>query len=220
MKKGRRNSIILAAAAAAVVAAVVAYGYSAEQTRQKGFVFGNELAQIQEDVSRIQADFSSRLTQWEEGDLEKRELLEYADSHLGELGAVLERYGGLEPPAQFSASVELFRLSTGSQLQSDRHYVEWLKTGQESDRIRSDSLLQESFDYELLALGEFNRAKLGYKEYDDGPAKFEAPDADITGKVNKIWEGMREECRLGSAAQEEADQCATRADAWRSEHLP
>ena len=220
MKKNKKQNIALAAIAVIIVGTVIWYSYSAELTRQKGFDFGNELSWIQEDVKRLQVDFNSKITQWDEGDLKTSELLECADLHFEDLAEMVERYDSLTPPSQFSASVELFRLSTDSQLQSDRHYIEWIKTGQESERIRSDSLLQESFDFEMLALGEFNKAKLGYKEYDGEPGKFEAPDADIANKVNKIWENMKDECHSRSSSQAELDQCNNQADAWRTEHLP
>lgn len=220
MKKNKKQNIALAAIAVAIIGAVIWYSYSAEQTRQKGFDFGNELSQIQEDVKRLQTDFNSKITQWDEGDLETQELLEHANSHFEELADVIEHYDHLNPPTQFSASVELFKLSTDSQLQSDMHYIEWIKAGQESDKIRSDSLLQASFDFEMLALGEFNKAKLGYKEYDGEPGKFEPPDPDISNKVNKIWLNMKEECNLNPSSQEDLDQCVRQADAWRTEHLP
>ena len=220
MKKNKKQNIALAAIAAVIIGAVIWHSYSAEQTRQEGFDFGNELSQIQEDVKRLQIDFNSKITQWDEGDLKTQDLLEHANLHFEELVKVIERYDRLTPPTQFSASVELFKLSTDSQLQSDRHYIEWIKTSQESDKIRSDSLLQESFDFEMLALGEFNKAKLGYKEYDGEPGKFEAPDSDISNKVNKIWLNMKEECGLNTSSQEDLDQCISQADAWRAEHLP
>ena len=220
MKKSKRQNIILATTAAIIIGAVVTYSYSAEQTRQSGFNFGNELVQIQDDVKQLQVNFNSKITQWDEGDLQMQEMIEYADRHFEELEDVMNRYDNLNPPTQFSASVDLFKLSTDSQLQSDRHYIGWITTGQESDRIRSDSLLQESFDFEMLALGEFNKAKLGYKEYEGQPAKFEPPDTDITDKVNKIWENMKNECQSGPTVQAELDRCMSQADTWRAEHLP
>ncbi|MCY4491542.1 MAG: hypothetical protein OXC46_08795 [Thaumarchaeota archaeon] len=220
MKKKKKQNITLVVVAAVIVGAVIWYNYSAEQTRQEGFVFGNELSQIQEEVMNLQMSFNSKITQWDEGDLEMQELLKHADSHFEDLGDIINMYDQLAPPQQFSASVELFKLSTDSQLQSDMHYIEWIRTGQESDRIRSDSLLQESFDFEMMALGEFNRAKIGYKEYDGEPEKFVAPDADITSKVNKIWQNMKEKCESESTSQEEADLCTNKASAWRAEHLP
>ena len=37
----------------AIIVGIVSYNYSAEQTRQKGFIFGNDLEQIQQDYSGI-----------------------------------------------------------------------------------------------------------------------------------------------------------------------
>ncbi|MEK6866240.1 MAG: hypothetical protein AABX46_02220, partial [Thermoproteota archaeon] len=67
------------------------------------------------------------------------------------------------PPKQFAPSVELFKLSTQTQLDSDKEFIEWIKTGNDSHKIRSDSLIQESFEYEMTALGEFNAAKIGLR---------------------------------------------------------
>lgn len=202
-----------------LIGLIIWYAYSAEQTRQQGFEFGNDLLNIQEEVKQLQINFNSKLTQWDEGDLTKQELLEYADSHFENLSDVVNSYDNLAPPSQFLASVNLFKLSTSSQLESDKNYIEWIKTGKNSDRIRSDSLLQESFDFEILALGEFNKAKLGHTEYDDAPEKFQEPDVNITNKVNKIWINMKEKCQL-MQSQEDIQICISEADAWKTEHMP
>ena len=220
MKKSKKQNIILVGIAATIIIGIIGYSYTAEQTRQKGLAFGNELSQIQSDVKQIQDDFNSKIIQWDEGDLELQKLSSYADSHFERLAETVNRYDRLTPPTQFSASVELFKLSTSSQLQSDRHYMKWIEVGDKSHKIRSDALLQESFDFEMLALGEFNRAKMGYTEYDGEPAKFEAPDPDITARIDRIVESMTETCHSVHTAQEEIDRCILQADMWRAEHIP
>ena len=163
MKKAKKQNIIIASVAIIIVGAIVAYNYSYDQTRQKGLKFGNELQQIQEDVKKFQIQFDSKITQWKEGDLSLQELLEYSETHLDEMQTEILKYDELTPPTQFVPSVELFKLSTQSQLDSDKEFIEWIKTEDESHSIRSDSLLQESFEYEMLALGEFNAVKAGLK---------------------------------------------------------
>ena len=163
MKKAKKQNIIIASVAIIIVGAIVAYNYSYDQTRQKGLKFGNELQQIQEDVKRFQIQFDSKITQWKEGDLSLQELLDYSETHVDEMQEAISKYDELTPPAQFAPSVELFKLSTQAQLDSDKEFIEWIKTKDESHSIRSDSLLQESFEYEMLALGEFNAAKAGLK---------------------------------------------------------
>ena len=217
MKKSKKQNIILAVIAVIVIGSIIGYNYSAEQTKQKGLRFGNELQQIQEEVKQIQVDFNSKITQWEEGDLDMKGLLDYSENHFKHLEETILKYDDLMPPEMFTASVELFKLSTQSQLDSDIEYIEWIKNNQEANRVRSDSLLQESFDYEMMALGEFNSAKIGAKEYDT-PGKFEPPKIDLTDKVNKIWENMKEECQQKSEITQK--DCLVEADKWKKEHLP
>ena len=163
MKKAKKQNIIIASVAIIIIGAIVAYNYSYDQTRQKGLKFGNELQQIQEDVKQFQIQFDSKITQWKEGDLSLQELLDYSETHVDEMQEAISKYDELTPPAQFAPSVELFKLSTQAQIDSDKEFIEWIKTKDESHSIRSDSLLQESFEYEMLALGEFNAAKAGLK---------------------------------------------------------
>ena len=53
---------------------IAAYNYSVDQIKQKGFQFGNELAQIQQEVTELQIKFYSEKTKWDEGDISKEEL--------------------------------------------------------------------------------------------------------------------------------------------------
>lgn len=163
MKKSKKQNIIIASIAIIIIGAIVGYNYSYDQTRQKGLKFGNELLQIQEDVKQFQIEFHSKITQFEEGDLTQQELLEYSKTHIEKMQNAILKYDDLIPPKQFAPSVELFKLSTQAQLDSDEELIEGIKTGDESHNIRSDSLLQESFEYEMMALGEFNAAKTGLR---------------------------------------------------------
>lgn len=163
MKKSKKQNIIIASIAIIIIGAIAGYNYSYDQTRQKGLKFGNELLQIQEDVKQFQIEFHSKITQFEEGDSTQQELLEYSKTHIEKMQNAILKYDDLIPPKQFAPSVELFKLSTQAQLDSDEELIEWIKTGDESHNIRSDSLLQESFEYEMMALGEFNAAKTGLR---------------------------------------------------------
>jgi hypothetical protein len=163
LKKSKKQNIVIASIAVIIIGAIAGYNYSVDQTKQKGLKFGNELQQIQEEVKQLQVEFNSKITQWKEGDLTQQELSEYSKNHIEKLQNVILRYDDLIPPKQFASSVELFKLSTQSQLDSDKEFIEWIKTGDDSHNIRSDSSLQESFEYEMMALGEFNAAKSGLR---------------------------------------------------------
>ncbi len=161
MKKKKKQNIIIASIGIVVIASIISYYYSVDITRNKGFEFGNQLQQIQADLKKSQENFNSKVIIWQEGDISKEELLEYGNKHILDLEAILQRYDTLSIPESFETSVELFELSTESQKQSDMQFLKWLETNEEEYKIRSNSLLQESFEYELAALEKFNAAKQG-----------------------------------------------------------
>ena len=163
MKKSKKQNIIIASVAIIIIGAIAGYNYSVDQTKQKGLQFGNELQQIQEEIKQLQTEFNSKVIQWKEGDLSQEELSEYSKTHVEKLQNAILKYDDLIPPKQFAPSVELFKLSTQTQLDSDKEFIEWIKTNDDSHKIRSDSLIQESFEYEMAALGEFNAAKAGLR---------------------------------------------------------
>ena len=161
MSRKKRQNIILGIIAIVVIGFVIAYYYSAEQTRIRGFTFGNNLQRIQDDLKKIQTDFQSEITIWEDGNISKDEFLGYSDMHISKMEELVFRYDALDPPEVFSSSVELFKLSTQSQLESDKEIIRWIQSGDMDAKIRSDSLMEESFGYEMAALAKFNAIKAG-----------------------------------------------------------
>jgi hypothetical protein len=229
LKKKKIQNIIVVTIAISIIGAIIAYNYSVEQTKQKGLQFGVELEQIQEDVKQLQTKFYSEKIRWEEGDISKDELLEFYKKHLIEFEEIILKYSELTPPELFKSSVELLKLSSESQLESDSEFIEWIKTGDKSAKIRSDTQFQESLEYEMLGLVEFYSAKTGVKNYDE-PEKFEAPQSGLTQKVIQISENMKNECNnefkneLDTFDSDEIEvdwfNCINEAKKWKIEHLP
>jgi len=161
LKKSQKQNIAFAVIGAIIIGSVIAYNYYLDQARIKGLNFGNELQEVQEELKRLQVDFESKVTQWKENDFTKEELLDYSTLHIKKMEELVPRYDKLAPPDSFVPSVELFKLSTQSQIESDKEFILWIQTGDESHKVRSDILLQQAFEYELSALNDFNAAKRG-----------------------------------------------------------
>ena len=161
MKKKKKQNIVILAIVIAIIAGIVSYNYSAEQTRQKGFSFGNELEQIQTEVKDLQTQFYSKKAQWEEGTITQEELFQHYEKHVTEFEKIIAKYDSLDAPESFQGAVNLLKLSSETQLDSDIQFIEWMKTGDESFRIRSDSQYQQSLEYEMSGLVEYYSAKTG-----------------------------------------------------------
>ncbi len=229
MKKKKIQNIIIASIAILIIGSIAAYNYSVEQTKQRGLQFGIGLEQIQEEVQELQIKFYSEKTRWDEGDISKEELLEYYEKHLKEFKEIIFKYDKLTPPELFKSSVELLKISSETQLESDSQFIEWIKTGDESAKVRSDTQFQEALEYEMSGLVEFYSAKTGVKNYEEGE-KFEAPQSGLTQKVIQVTENMKSRCDKEFRNESEgfdSDKieidwfnCINEAEKWKIEHLP
>ena len=229
MKKKKIQNIIIIVIIILIIGSIIAYNYSVDQNKQKGLEFGNDLKQIQEDVTKLQIQFYSEKTKWDEGDISKEELLEFYKVHLDKFKEIISRYDKLSPPELFQSSVDLFKISSETQLESDSQFIEWIKTGDELAKIRSDTQIQEALEYEMLGLVEFYSAKTGEKNYEE-PEKFEAPPVGLMQKVIQVSENMKSQCdREFRNESDEFDSekieidwfnCINEAEKWKIEHLP
>ncbi len=229
MKKNKIQNITIAVIGIIIIIGIIVYNYSSEQTKQKGFQFGNELAQIQEEVAELQTKFYSEKIQWDEGDITKEELLEYYDEHVEKFEKIISKYDNLSTPELFESSVELFRISSETQLKSDVEYIKWITTGDESAKVRSDAQIQEAYEYENLGLVEFQLAKAGIIEFDEA-GKFSPPDKVLKQKVIEISENMKNKCdsefknEINEFDSDEIEvewfNCFNEAEKWKKDHLP
>ena len=133
--------------------------YSSEQAKMRGEAFSKAIEFIQEDHKNHMYAFDSKVAIFKRGDISKDDFLKFAEKHESEMEKIILRYDNLQIPQSFVSSVELFKLSAETQLESDHYMIEWVRTGEDTAHIRSDSLLQQSFDYEMAALAKFKLAQ-------------------------------------------------------------
>jgi len=144
-----------------IVAMSIFFVYSSDQATERGKAFGKALEFIQDDLRNLTHSFDSKVSMFKQGDISKGEFLEFTEKHEREMEKIILRYNNLQIPQSFVSSVELFKLSAETQLQSDHYMIEWIRTGEKHKEmvIRSDSLLQQSFEYEMAALAKFKLAQ-------------------------------------------------------------
>ena len=160
--KKKKNSVVYAAIIIGilVVSSTIFFVYSNDQAKLRGQMFGNELKQIQDDLKKNTHSYDSKLSLFKEGNLDREKFLEFAEKHKDEMSKIILRYDSLQIPNDFKTAVDLFKLSSETQLESDILIMEWVKTGNDAAHIRSDALLQESFDYEMAALAEYKLSQV------------------------------------------------------------
>jgi len=138
-----------------IVALSIFFVYSSDQAKERGKAFGKAVEFVQDDLRKLTHSFDSKVSMFKQGDINKGEFLEFAEKHEREMEKIILRYDNLQTPQSFVSSVELFKLSAETQLESDKLMIEWVRTGDDTAHVRSDQLLHQSFQYEQSALYEF-----------------------------------------------------------------
>ncbi len=138
---------------------MIILSYNLDQAKISGQRFGDNLAQIQSELRDETATYDAKVSQYQKGNITKDEILQISDKHIIVLNDILSKYNALKTPETFIPSLELFKLSTQSQIESDKLLKDWIQTGDNSTKLRSDELLSRSFEYETRALDSFNNAK-------------------------------------------------------------
>ena len=156
-KSGLKRLQIVIVIGVILIGVSIYYFYSAEQAQIRGYTFGNELQAIQDELKDEQADFYSKVSMWKEK--QRLFLKDDGNNHIAKMKDIIAKYANLNISDGFSGSVKLFKLSTETQLESDKHLINWIENGDETEKKRAEELLQASFEYEMGALSSFEKAK-------------------------------------------------------------
>ena len=139
-----------------IIALSVFFVYSSEQAKIRGEAFSKAIEFVQEDLRKTYHSFDSKVSMYNQGNITKDDFLKLAEKHEVEMEKIIARYSNLQPPQQFTPAVKLFKLSAETQFEADKYIIEWIRTGDDTARIRSISSYDQSLQYEQAGLFEFN----------------------------------------------------------------
>jgi len=139
-----------------IVGMSIFFVYSSEQAKMRGQAFGKAIEFVQEDLRKTYHTFDSKVSMFNRGDISKIDFLKFAEKHKLEMEKIIVRYDNLQTPQPFIPAVKLFKLSAETQFEADKYIIEWIRTDDDTARIRSVSSYEQSLQYEQAGLFEFN----------------------------------------------------------------
>ena len=144
-----------------IVGVVIFFNYYLDQTAISGQRFGDQLAQIQSDLKNETQNFDADLTQYKNRQISKDTMLKITDEHMRVVQNILPRYNELKAPSLFAPSLQLFRLSTEMQIESDKVLREWIVTGDNTLPVVGTGLsggeAENGDSYRAVTRGRFDR---------------------------------------------------------------
>ena len=156
-KKKKQTSVRIAVSVGVVIIALsIFFVYSSEQAKIRGEAFSKAIEFVQEDLRKTYHSFDSKVSMFNQGNITKDYFLKFAEKHELEMEKIILRYDNLQTPQSFAPAVKLFKLSAETQFEADKYIIEWIRTGDDTARIRSISSYDQSLQYEQAGLFEFN----------------------------------------------------------------
>ena len=156
-KKKKQTSVRIAVSVGVVIIALsMFFVYSSEQAKIRGEAFSKAIEFVQEDLRKTYHSFDSKVSMFNQGNITKDYFLKFAEKHELEMEKIILRYDNLQTPQPFAPAVKLFKLSAETQFEADKYIIEWIRTGDDTARIRSISSYDQSLQYEQAGLFEFN----------------------------------------------------------------
>ena len=156
-KKKKQTSVRIAVSVGVVIIALsMFFVYSSEQAKIRGEAFSKAIEFVQEDLRKTYHSFDSKVSMFNQGNITKDYFLKFAEKHELEMEKIILRYDNLQTPQSFASAVKLFKLSAETQFEADKYIIEWIRTGDDTARIRSISSYDQSLQYEQAGLFEFN----------------------------------------------------------------
>ena len=156
-KKKKQTSVHVAVLVGVVIIVLsVFFVYSNDQAKIRGEAFSKAIEFVQEDLRKTYHSFDSKVSMFNQGNITKDDFLKFAEKHELEMEKIILRYDNLQTPQQFTPAVKLFKLSAETQFEADKYIIEWIRTGDDTARIRSVSAYDQSLQYEQAGLFEFN----------------------------------------------------------------
>ena len=156
-KKKKQTSVRIAVSVGVVIIALsMFFVYSSEQAKIRGEAFSKAIEFVQEDLRKTYHSFDSKVSMFNQDNITKDDFLKFAEKHKLEMEKIIVRYDNLQTPQVFIPAVKLFKLSAETQFEADKYIIEWIRTGDDTARIRSVSAYDQSLQYEQAGLFEFN----------------------------------------------------------------
>jgi hypothetical protein len=113
---------------------------------------------ISDQSKSFTQSYEDSIGKWRDGKIDRGEMLQITDDHLGRLEGLLGRLDQINPPERFRMAHQFTMDSLTNELESDRHMRNYVDTGNEDEYQKSVEFLQKAFDYETRAFAEFGRA--------------------------------------------------------------
>ncbi|MCY3853719.1 MAG: hypothetical protein OXF28_01125 [Thaumarchaeota archaeon] len=116
----------------------------------------NNLIKLQNQLKELQSKFDSNIKLFKNNMMNKDDVIKHSKSYGKNIENLINSYKRLDIPIEMHNSDILYKMSLDTQYKSNQLMIKWLNNQNDSNLIRSNYFLQNSFEYESGAITLYN----------------------------------------------------------------
>jgi len=138
-----------------------------------------DITKIHDELQEIQSKFNHNISGWTNGDITSEEFLDFSSTHVANMENLILKSNELQIPQEFVLGVELLKSSIQIQFESDKNYIKFIETGEQSYEEISNDLFQKAFLEESEGIARYN---LALEEYSHDEKSYSSTDSAIVNQ--------------------------------------
>lgn len=156
--KRKQKERILIFAGLGVIGLVISFIVSLQLENTKAQAFTESYGRLVTDSRALTQTYQSEIGKWKAKQYNNNTMVSLTDQYLSKFQSLVDRAKELQPTEKYIKTRDFSIQSFQSEMESYRHFRNFLSTGDRSEDSKSTQLLSDALRYETYAFAAFNSA--------------------------------------------------------------
>jgi hypothetical protein len=154
--KRKQKERILIFAGLGVIGLVISVIVSLQLENTKAQAFAESYGRLVTDSRALTQTYQSEIGKWKAKQYNNNTMISLTDKYLPKFQSLVDRAKELQPAEKYIKTRDFSIQSFQSEIESYRHFRNFLSTGDRSEDSKSTQLLSDALRYETYAFAAFN----------------------------------------------------------------
>jgi hypothetical protein len=156
--KRRQKERILIFLGLGVIGLIISFVVSLQIENAKAQVFAESYGRLVADSRTLTQTYQGEVGKWKAKQYNNGSMISITDQYLPKFQSLVDRAKALQPPGKYVKTRDFSLQSFQSEMESYRHFRNFLATGDRVEDNKSTQLLSDALRYETDAFDAFNSA--------------------------------------------------------------
>jgi hypothetical protein len=158
MKRKQKERIAILTGLGAITVGLV-FMFSLQLQTTKTAAFAESYGKLVTDSRNLTQSYQSQVGKWKLKQYDNSTMVSITDQYLPKFQSLVDRAKVLQPPQKFMRSRDFLALSFQSEIESYKHFRNFLTTGLRAEDDVSTKFLSDALRYETNSFSAFNSAR-------------------------------------------------------------